>query len=308
MTFEALIEAYRLHLLGLRRALGTVKNFRQTAADFARHCQQQGVLTPNGVHLDHFLSWIASMKAREFTAMSAYSRQRQVRSWMAWAALRGHLLMNPLRRFVPPKHPEMLGRGSPSEDQVRAMLEAPPADQLTGQRDRSIFEFLYGTGLRCAECVGVELDHLDLQNCSLRVVHAKGGRPREIPFGPHLQRVLSHYLAEIRPQFAPKGVALWVNIHGLPATNMALEQWVRKWRRKLQLTNFSTHSFRHAYATHMLHRGAPLVALQRLLGHQTLQMTARYTQLVPTDVQEEILRTHPRGKRKPRGRPPKGGR
>jgi|GEM_PF-3990851 len=304
MTFEALMEAYDLHLKGLRRTASTRRNAFASTRDFARHCQSQGVLTPDRMEMAHFTSWVGTLKGR-YAPMTLYSRQRMVRTWLRWAALRGHLLMDPLKRYTPPKHPQILGRGAPSEADVRAMLEAPTTDDPMGPRDRAIFEFLYGTGVRSAECVNVELEHLNLEACSLRIVNGKGGYHREIPFGDHLCGVLSHYLAEVRPKLRPKTTRLWVKYGGGPATGAVVMYTLKKWRKLCNLANFSAHSFRHAYATHMLRRGAPLVALQRLLGHHTLCMTSRYTHLVPADLQDELLRTHPRGKRKRRGRAPK---
>ena len=306
MTFEALLELYALHLQGLRRSGATIKNAKVTARDLARYCQDQGVLTPDRLQLQHFVGWTTAMKARNLKAMVIYSRQRQVRTWFAWAALRGHLLTDPLKRFIPPKHPEILAGGSPSEAEVRAMLDAPVQNRRD-ERDTALFEFFYGTGLRCAECVAVELDDLNLEGCFVRVLHGKGGKTREVPFGDYLQGVLRHYLAEVRPSLKPRCNALWTNNAGTGLRNGSVEKLLQKRRAACGIKGFTAHCFRHAYATHMLHRGAPLVALQRLLGHQSLQMTARYTHLVPADVQEQILKHHPRGQRKRRGRPRKAG-
>lgn len=303
MTFEELFELYALHLQGLRRSVSTIRNVRNSARDLAQHCRQQGALTPDRLQLQHFTSWTAGMKAR-LKPMVIYSRQRQMRTWFAWAALRGHLLTDPLKRFIPPKHPEILSGGSPSEAEVRTMLDAPTPTQRE-KRDTALFEFLYGTGLRCAECVAVQLDDLNLEGCVVRVVHGKGGKQREVPFGDYLQGVLRRYLEEVRPSLNPRENALWLNNNGTALRTWTVESMLRKRRALCTVKRFSAHCFRHAYATHMLHRGAPLVALQRLLGHQTLQMTARYTHLVPADVQEQILKHHPRGQRKRRGRPRK---
>lgn len=306
MTFEALFDLYSLHLQGLRRSASTIKNASVTARDLAHYCREHGVLTPDRLQLQHFVGWTTAMKARDLKVMVIYSRQRQMRTYFAWAALRGHLLTDPLKRFIPPKHPEILAGGSPSEAEVRAMLDAPVQNRRD-QRDTALFEFFYGTGLRCAECVAVELDDLNVEGCVVRVLHGKGGKTREVPFGDHLQSVLRHYLDEVRPGLKPRCNALWINNAGTALQKYSVVPFIKKRRELCHIKHFTAHCFRHAYATHMLHRGAPLVALQRLLGHQTLLMTSRYTHLVPADVQEQVLKHHPRGKRKRRGRPRKAG-
>lgn len=306
MTFEALLELYALHLQGLRRSGATIKNAKVTGRDLAHYCLEHGVQTPDRLQLQHFVGWTMAMKARNLKAMVIYSRQRQVRTWFAWAALRGHLLTDPLKRFLPPKHPEILAGGSPSEAEVRAILEAPVQNRRD-ERDTALFEFFYGTGLRCAECVAVELDDLNLEGCFVRVLHGKGGKTREVPFGDYLQGVLRYYLEKVRPSLKPRCNALWINSAGKALQTYSVVSLIKKRRELCNIKRFSAHCFRHAYATHLLHRGAPLVALQRLLGHQSLLMTSRYTHLVPADVQEQILKHHPRGKLKRRGRPRKAG-
>lgn len=304
MTFEALFELYALHLQGLRRSGSTIKNSRVTGRDLAHYCRENGVLTPDRLQLQHFVAWTVAMKARGLKPMVIYARQRMMRTWVAWAALRGHLLTDSLKRFIPPKHPEILSGGSPSEAEVRQMLDAPVQNRRE-ERDTALCEFLYGTGLRRAECVAVLVEDVNLEGCVVRVLHGKGGKQREVPFGDHLQSVLRRYLEEVRPGLKPTSNALWLANKGEGIRVSTVESIVRRRRLLCGIQRFSAHCFRHAYATHMLHRGAPLVALQRLLGHQTLQMTARYTHLVPADVQEQVLKHHPRGQRKRRGRPRK---
>lgn len=302
MTFEQLIELYALHLQGLRKTPSTLRNTVSATREFARHCQANGAAQPDRVESRHYTSWLAAMKGRHLAATTIYMRQRLIRTWFAWASLREHLLMDPLKTFGLLRHPKILGRGAPSEEQVRTMLQAPACDNFVGQRDHALMEFLYGTGLRLAECAAVRVEDLELQTGSVRVLHAKGGKQRQVPLGPNLQATLAHYLQTVRPGLKPRDESLWLTVHGRPLRGHNIATLVRKYRQACQIKQFSAHSFRHAYATHMLRRGAGLVALQRLMGHSTMQMTSRYTHLVPTDLQQELLRTHPRGKRKERRR------
>jgi site-specific recombinase XerD len=297
ITWEHLLQVYLEHLRGLRRSQSTLKNLHKAAGLLCRYCGRLGVNHPQQFTLCHFEGWVAELRARPYAPSTLYSLQRQMRTWLAWSTLQGHLLTNPIALCTPCKHPKILGGGAPSESQVLAMLNAPCRDSRLGQRDRAFLEFLYGTGLRRAECSQVLLTDLDLSARTLWVLKGKGDRSRQIPLGLHLAQILGHYIEQVRPLFHPQCDALWLNSQGQPLSPHHLDVIVRGYRKQCQLDKFSCHSFRHAYATHLLTRGAPLVALQRLLGHQTLTMTARYTHLIPLDLHESLLRHHPRGRR-----------
>ena len=297
-NWEDLLEWYLRHLRGLRRSESTIKNMNNAGKSLKTYCLEQGVLWPEQMTSKHFDGWILELRRRGGAATTIYSYQRQMRTWLAWATLNEHLLTHPLKFSPPCRHPKVLGGGAPDEKQVLTMLNAPDLDSPVGQRDRALLEFLYGTGLRVGECCQVLLDHLDLAQLRLWVKLGKGGRSRQLPVGPHLGQVLTHYVETVRLQLKPRCESLWLNKLGSALSVAALEALVRGYRKQCQLEKFSCHSFRHAYATHMLQRGAHLVALQRLLGHQTLTMTARYTHLVPLDLEETLLKSHPRGRRK----------
>lgn len=303
MDFSELREAFVLHLQGLRRGRGTLRSFRLGANDFADFCQALGVHQPDQVEEEHFWAWVAKRK-RELSQTTIYTRQRQVRTWFAWAFLRGHLLMNPLKNLAPIAHPPHLIKGAPSEAQVLLLLQAPPEDTMIGRRDRALMEFLYGTGLRVAECSAVDVEDLDLQEAFVQVRQGKGGLQRKVPMGPNLARVLADYLENVRPTFHPRDSALWVTTRGKRIGDPTLSILVSRWGREAGLGRFRPHRLRHAYATHMLRYGAPTVALMRLLGHQTLAMVTRYTQLVPEDLKAELFRTHPRSRRRRRKKEP----
>lgn len=299
-TLAALGKAYGEHLRGLRRAPATISNFNAHSGDFIRFCEREfGLSLARDLQRAHLLAYVQDLRGRELSPLTRYTRQRLVRTWLHWATLRGYLLLDP-SRDLHWRHPPHLPRGAPTEGQMQALLATAAAGETClAQRDLALFEFLYGTGLRSAECLAVDLDHLDLVGRQVRVVCGKGGRSRVVPLGPRLAKLLQTYVDQVRPQFSPRDTAaLWLNQSGTRLAPVTLDGTLRGYVRALGFTNFTVHGFRHAFATHLLSRGAPLVAVQRLLGHASLQSTSHYTHLVPLAVREELLRTHPRGRRR----------
>lgn len=305
MTFEEMTAAFLEHLRGLRRVEATQANYRIVSRDFTRHCLVvRNCVTPHEVRELHLASYVRELQQRKISPLTIYARQRAVRTWFAWAHLRGHLLTDPLKNLHFP-HPPLLPRGAPTEEQVELLLAAP-GPYLWGRRDRYLLEFLYCTGVRAGECVGVDLADLDLENGLLRVYNGKTKKERMVPFGERLRQSLQAYLIEVRPDFLVKPghkQALWLTKKGHRCKPGDVAFALRTYCRQTGLL-ITPHTLRHAYATHLMLRGASVVAVQALLGHERLGTTQRYTHLIPTDLRRELLATHPRGIRKrPRKKP-----
>jgi site-specific recombinase XerD len=301
MTFEELRDAFRDHLRGLRRVQATLTNHAKAATDFARHCRDvHHCKSPQEVRENYLGTYVTELEQRHFSPLTIYSRHRQIRTWFAWAHLRGHILVDPLKDVHYP-HPPLMPRGAPTEAQVEQFLAAP-GRFMWGRRDRCLLEFLYCTGLRVGECVGLNLTDVNLQECTLRVYNGKTKKERIVPFGDRVQQLVTEYLHEIRPLFKLKPgheQALWVGKRGRRCNTLHIQGAMRNYSDQVGVA-ISPHTLRHAYATHLLQRGASLVAVQALLGHVNLGTTQRYTHLLQIDLRRELRATHPRGLRKKR--------
>lgn len=301
-SFAEVIPNYIEQLRALHRTPATCKNLSQSLRPFASFCESQGLIGPSQLEPRHFSAYIKHINGQGLAVTTVYSRLRMIRTWSRWLTLQGLVLLDFTRDFDQ-RHPQLLPRGSPTESQVQALLDAPDLATVPGRRDRAVLELLYGTGLRLAECCGLNLDHLNLEICQLHVHNGKGGRQRIVPFGPQLAQCLKSYLGDVRPLLEKDpSSALWLGRSGQRLSTVALEQRMRELRKVAGVPGISAHSLRHAYATHLLTHGAPVTAVQRLLGHATLTVTARYLNLIPLEVQQAVLDTHPRGKRRPRKR------
>ncbi len=305
MTFEEMMNAFLDHLRSLRRVKATLANYSIVSRDFSRHCREaHGCAGPHDVRELYLGAYVRELEKRKFSRLTIYSRHRAVRTWFAWAHLRGHLLTDPLKNLHFP-HPPLLPRGAPTEDQV-ALFLAAPGPYLWGRRDRCLMEFLYCTGLRVGECVALDLADVDLEQCLLRVYNGKTKKERMVPFGERVRQVLTEYIRDIRPDFIIKAgneAALWLGKRGQRCNTLGVQFAMRTYSKELGFS-ITPHTLRHAYATHLMLRGASVVAVQALLGHERLGTTQRYTHLIPTDLKKELLATHPRGIRKrPRKKP-----
>lgn len=297
MTLQELGQLFENHLQGLHRHPSTLTNHRLARRGFILFCHETLSLDdPRQLQQQHFIGYFQHLQNQPLTKLVQYSRQRMIKTWMAWATYQGLLLLDPCKDFTW-KHPPQIPRGTPSENQVQQLLAAPDAS-LLGQRDRALLELLYGTGLRGGECSALDLGDVQLDQRQLFIRKGKGGRQRLLPLGVRLCEVLHRYISEVRPRFSGHETqALWISIRAQRLDVMCINLRVRRWAQKAGDLPITSHSLRHAFATHLLARGAPLIAIQRLLGHVTLNMTQRYTHVVPIDIRDALRNHHPRGRK-----------
>ena len=179
---------------------------------------------------------------------------------------------------------------------VSALLEAPRLDSSVHWRDRAILEFLYATGVRVSELVGLLLTNLDLEE-GLCTVFGKGSKERMVPVGRPACVALSRYLHEVRPALEKgKGRGcVFLNQRGRPLSRTAVWNIVKAAARLAGIEgSVSPHVLRHTYATHLLEGGADLVAVQELLGHADISTTQIYMHLDLQYLRDVHRKYHPR--------------
>jgi integrase/recombinase XerC len=187
----------------------------------------------------------------------------------------------------------------PSAEQTNALVDGVAADNLDKrypERDRVIFELLYGSGLRISELVGLNLEDFDLRERWIRV-RGKGRKERIVPYGMTASDAVQKYLA-VRQSGASDG-ALLLNRFGRRMSSRGAFGIVKHYAQVLSGdSSLHPHSLRHAFATHLLSDGADLRAIQELLGHAQLATTQKYTQVSLVDLMSVYDKAHPKARKK----------
>jgi integrase/recombinase XerC len=238
-------------------------------------------------------------KLHEAGASPATSKLKlaAVKSFCKWMALEDLLPATfDIRGVNGPKLPDKLP-DIPSESDMRRLLDGPIPTN-SPERDRVILELLYGCGLRVEELCGINID--DFRGDDVLLIRGKGNKEREVIFGEFANLAIREWL--------PVRIKLMVN-HRLEtdALLFSLSQHrsvehlnVRSVRRILaqvcrakRLPEYHPHLLRHAYASHLHDRNAPLQAISTLMGHANLSMTARYARVSVGRMKETYNRAHP---------------
>lgn len=227
-----------------------------------------------------------------------------VRSLYRWLAQEGVVEQNPAKLVSTPRLPKKLPR-VPTIEEMNSVLDGKmPEVASFPERDRLMFELLYGCGIRNSELVGINLDDISLSNEAI-LIRGKGKKERYVPFGGSALAALADYLPWRqqllallkRPVTGKATSALLVNQRGGRLTTRSVGRIIKRIAvAKGMSPDVHPHTLRHAFGTHMLEEGADLRAIQELLGHERLATTQRYTQLSVKHVMNVYDQTHPRAK------------
>jgi site-specific recombinase XerD len=208
---------------------------------------------------------------------------------------RGALPADPAALLPGPRKQRRLPRSlRPSEiDRLLAAVEAAPGP--LGDRDRAIFELLYGCGLRSQELVDLDLDDLRPDGPEL-IVRGKGAKTRMVPVGEAALAAVVAYLDRARGHLtgAEDTPAMLLSRSGRRLRTSDIRRLLVHYCGSAGLDEASPHMLRHAYATHMLERGADLRAIQELLGHASVSTTQVYTHVSGAHLRKVYERHHPR--------------
>ena len=202
---------------------------------------------------------------------------------------------NPFADQIMPKKPVSLPK-SISEDDVVKLLGAPKEDSLIGIRDRAMLELLYASGVRISELVNIKFSDLDLERNIIKVF-GKGSKERLVPFGEDAAQCISAYIDERKKNKNLASIKyIFLNNRGTKISRHAFWHRLKEYCLEIGLKqDISPHTLRHAFATHLLNRGADLRSVQVLLGHSDLSTTQIYTHIAKQRLSELVKKHHPRG-------------
>jgi integrase/recombinase XerC len=284
----------------------TLRNYRSDLEQFHEHLApidpKTGIRREIDVKdIDHITirEWLSTLHAAQKKKTSVARKLAAVRTFFQFLVREGLVEMNPAKLVSTPRLEKKLPSHLSVEDAIR-FIETPDLNTDLGRRDRTILEFLYGTGVRVSELTKLNLSDLDFKGKLIRVT-GKRRKQRIVPFGEPALHALMGYLP-VRQQFlnnAPPAErdekALFLNYQGTRITTRSVGRMIDKYIRICAgIHNISPHSLRHSFATHLLDSGADLRDIQELLGHARLSTTQVYTHVSMEKLIEVYDKAHPK--------------
>lgn len=236
-------------------------------------------------------SYLASLHRNKKRPATIHRRMESLNNFFDFMRRHDIITVNPVKALPRPK----LGKGLPPfipEVELCNILDRLPTETNIQIREKAMMELLYGAGLRLSEMLGLKLENFE-SDSQVRVL-GKGSKERIIPLGKHAVQALQDYLS-IRSTISniTNNNIFFISIRGNPLDRSNVQKRVNKLLESIS-GDLSPHDLRHAFATHLMRRGAELRAIQELLGHENLTATQIYTHLCPQDLKKIYSKTHPR--------------
>jgi integrase/recombinase XerD len=283
----------------------TVAAYRRDLGRYARYCSEQGVTDAASAGEEVVAGFVADLSSTghgpdgtvPYRASSVARALAAVRSFHRFLMLEGDTDRDPAAGVVRPKVPRNLPRPL-SVDEVERILITPLGAGPTTLRDRALLETLYGAGLRISELVGLDVDDVDLEHASVRVV-GKGNKERLVPLGRYAKESVAAYLTSGRPALASTSSrsALFLNVRGGRLTRQGCTKVLKRCVARAGIRKrVSPHTLRHSFATHLLEGGADVRVVQELLGHASVATTQIYTLVTQQHLRDVYFSAHPRAR------------
>jgi integrase/recombinase XerC len=295
-SLAAQIGRYRDELIRTAASPHTLTAYTADLAQFLEFLSPPEATPPEPAATDLLIlrEWLAWLYGKDLDVITIRRKLAAVRGLFAFLLREGVIRVNVARLLRTPKAPKRLPE-VPSPEQVNTLIDGVAAGKMERPhpaRDRAIFELLYGCGMRVSELAGMNLEDIDRSEGWVRL-RGKGRKERQAPLPRRAAEALDRYLAE-RPVVRDEP-ALLLNHRGHRLTARGIHGIVKLYATHLAGdASLHPHSFRHAYATHLLSAGADLRAIQELLGHSRLSTTQKYTQVSLTDLMAVYDKAHPK--------------
>ena len=268
----------------------TVKAYEADISSFFQWLDNEDLKYKN-LQEDHINQYISFLFQRKMRSSSVNRKISSIKSFYIFLVKRNFLKNSPLNDLVTPKQEKYLPE-SMSEAEVDKLLNSPDVANKIENRDKAMIEMLYATGMRISELVNLKITDVDMKRCVVKVF-GKGSKERLVPFGETALDSLRSYLNE-RELSSSKEIFL--SNRGKKMTRVAFWQRVKVYLIRENLKNsISPHTLRHAFATHLINRGADLRSVQLLLGHSDLSTTQIYTHIAKQRLSDVLKKHHPRG-------------
>jgi integrase/recombinase XerC len=293
------IERYLGELAIQNASAHTLRNYKTDLDQLVEYFSPPNETAPAPDRLTALMlrEWLGDLYDHGLSVVTIRRKLAAVRSLFKFMLREGTVSSNVARLVRTPKAPQRVPM-VPTAEQTNTLVDAVGGDQLEQphpERDRLMFELLYGCGLRISELAGMNLDDFDRSERWI-LVRGKGRKERQVPYGSKAAEALEKYLA-VRVA-TPGERALLMNHQGSRLSDRGARGIVKFYARMISGdASLHPHSLRHAYATHLLADGADLRAIQELLGHARLATTQKYTQVSLTDLMAVYDRAHPKARK-----------
>lgn len=234
--------------------------------------------------------------SKEMNPKSVSRNISTLKSFCKFLMLNKEIKTNPMEEISNPKIRKSLPKVL-TEEEINKLLDIPLNNHFD-YRNIAMLELMYSSGLRVSELVNLKVNDVDLDEGLVRIF-GKGSKERIVPLDDYAIDEINTYITSHRRELFKHGENdyLFLNNHGEKMTRQGFFKILKKIAQEKNIkTEFSPHTLRHSFATHLLKHGADLRSIQELLGHSDISSTQIYTHITNERLKKNYTEFHPHGK------------
>ena len=267
----------------------TIKSYKNDLKKFENYIKKQ----INNINENDIKNYIKNLNKENDDTKTISHNISTLRSFYKFLLIEKKVKSNPMEYIELPKIRKTLPK-TLSIEEIDKLLDIKLKDAFS-YRNKAMLELMYSSGLRVSELVNVNIHDIDTSNCIIRIM-GKGSKERIVPLGDYAINYLELYLKEYREKLVKKEMNdyLFLNNHGKKMTRQGFFKILKQLAKEKNIkTEFSPHTLRHSFATHLLNGGADLRSIQEMLGHESISTTQIYTHVSKEKLKENYNNFHP---------------
>ena len=296
MDWDSAFENFK-NYLKLERGLSnnSIRSYNHDLVLFKKFLNTNKInVTPISCKAENIKSYLYKNLSKKNSRSQARSISA-IKSFFNYLIFEGHLKESPVSNIEAPKIERKLPKVL-TLDQINQLIKSVDLNQQFGQRNKTIIEVLYGTGIRVSELINLKLSNIFFEENIIKVT-GKGNKERFVPLGKKASDEIKSYLKDrdqlkIDSKFSD---LLFLNRYGRGLTRSMIFKIINDTSVNIGLDKkISPHTLRHSFATHLIKNGADLRTIQLMLGHESIITTEIYTHLDKVHLEEVLNKYHPR--------------
>ena len=291
---DDLIDEYINYIYIEKKLSNNTKDaYKRDLISFRNYLNNKEVSKINSSDIKSYIKHLNDIKDKDRTIARKIV---SVRTFFDYLMMNKIIKENPCEKIESPKLRKSLPKVLSIED-VNKLLSLKANTPLE-YRNKAMIELMYDAGLRVSELVNLEVNNINLKDCYVRCF-GKGKKERIVPLGDIAVEVLDKYINIYRDSLL-KGYftdKLFISSYGKGITRQGFFKILKSEAKKAGITKeFSPHTLRHSFATHLLEYGADLSSISELLGHENIKTTQIYTHISNNKKRKDYEEYHPRNK------------
>lgn len=273
----------------------TIENYKKDLEEYTKFLSDNNYKY-NDMDYKKCTKYLIFLNEKKFKKTSISRRLSSIRTFYKYLVLNDYVNSNPFLLVSSPKKEKKIPKFINYQG-IDEIFNVSDIKTKEGQREKLILEILYGSGIRISELVNIKIKDIDFNNKNI-LIFGKGSKERIVSFGEPALDAMNLFINDGRKQYLSdiESEYLIIGKNG-KLTTRRIEQIIDNLIKKTSIKmNVTPHMFRHTFATHMLDQGSDLIAVQELLGHESLSSTEIYTHISNEHLREVYYKCHPRNK------------